>query len=55
MLALNEALAAIQSFMERGGDVLYMLLFVTFILWVLIVERLWYFTLEYSNIREYAI
>ncbi len=49
MLALNEALGAIQSFMDRGGDVLFMLLFVTFILWVLIIERLWYFTLEYKK------
>ncbi|GHF16910.1 TonB2 energy transduction system inner membrane component ExbB [Kordiimonas sediminis] len=55
MLALNEALIAIQTFMERGGDVLYMILLVTFIMWVLIIERLWYFTLEYKKQRNRVI
>ncbi|MGM0563460.1 MAG: MotA/TolQ/ExbB proton channel family protein [Pseudomonadota bacterium] len=33
----------IYLFMERGGSVLYAILFVVFVLWVLIVERLVYF------------
>jgi len=55
MLALNDAINAIQSFMDRGGDVLYLILLVTFIMWVLIVERMWYFTLEYRKQRDSVI
>lgn len=55
MLALNEALEAIQSFMERGGDVLYLILLVTFIMWVLIVERFWFFAVEYRKQRSAVI
>ncbi|TNE63234.1 MAG: MotA/TolQ/ExbB proton channel family protein [Alphaproteobacteria bacterium] len=55
MLALNEAFDAIQSFMERGGNVLFMILAVTFIMWVLIVERLWYFTLEYRKQKNRVV
>lgn len=55
MLALNEAFDAIRAFMERGGDVLFLILLVTFIMWVLIVERLWYFTLEYKKQKNRVI
>ncbi|MCJ9428440.1 MotA/TolQ/ExbB proton channel family protein [Kordiimonas marina] len=55
MLALNDAFNAIQAFMERGGNVLFMILAVTFIMWVLIVERLWYFTLEYRKQKNRVI
>jgi len=55
MLALNEAFDAIRAFMERGGDVLFLILLVTFIMWVLIVERIWYFTLEYKKQKNRVI
>lgn len=55
MLGLNEAFDAIRGFMERGGDVLFLILVVTFIMWVLIVERLWFFTLEYRKQRNRVI
>lgn len=55
MLALNEAFDAIRAFMERGGDVLFLILLVTFIMWVLIIERLWFFTLEYKKQRDRVI
>ncbi|WP_417455865.1 MotA/TolQ/ExbB proton channel family protein [Kordiimonas sp.] len=55
MLALNEAFDAIRAFMERGGDVLLMILAVTFIMWVLIVERLWYFALEYKKQKNRVV
>ena len=32
----------IQTFLETGGDVLVVILFVTFLMWVLLVERMWY-------------
>jgi biopolymer transport protein ExbB len=40
---MGEAFDAIQGFMERGGDVLFLILIVTFLMWMLIIERLWYF------------
>lgn len=55
MLALTEALNSIQAFMERGGDVLYLLLLVTFIMWVLIIERVWFFSLEYRRKRNQVV
>ena len=41
--------------MEQGGDVLYLVLLVTFIMWVLIVERAWFFLLEYKSQRQKVI
>ncbi|MFC3052424.1 MotA/TolQ/ExbB proton channel family protein [Kordiimonas pumila] len=55
MLALNEAFDAIRAFMERGGDVLFLILAVTFIMWVLIVERLWFLSLEYKKQKNRVI
>lgn len=55
MLALAEAFNSLRSFMERGGDVLYLLLFVTFVMWVLIIERLWFFSLEYRRKRNQVV
>jgi len=42
--AVIEAFAAIQFFIEKGGPVLYGVLAVTFSMWVLIIERIWYFS-----------
>ncbi len=38
-----EQIAAIRDFVERGGNVLFVLAFVTAIMWALIYERFWYF------------
>jgi biopolymer transport protein ExbB len=38
-----EWLADISDFVERGGDVLFVIAVVTMLMWTLIVERLWYF------------
>lgn len=35
----------VRDFLERGGDVLYLILIVTFLMWSLILERLWYYRL----------
>ena len=55
MLALSDAFEAIRAFMERGGDVLYLILVVTFIMWVLIIERLWFYSLEYKKHRNQVV
>ncbi|MEJ2417974.1 MAG: MotA/TolQ/ExbB proton channel family protein [Exilibacterium sp.] len=43
MLALMEALAAIKAFVEQGGEVLILIAILTFVMWTLIFERMWYF------------
>ena len=55
MLALNEAFDAIRAFMEQGGDVLYLILVVTFVMWVLIIERMWFYSLEYKTHKNRVI
>lgn len=51
-----EALAAVRDFVERGGNVLLVLAFVTAGMWTLIYERLWYFRTrhreEVKRVRE---
>lgn len=49
MVELLEAYEAIVRFMERGGDVLYLVMIVTFLMWILIIERLWYFRAVYRK------
>ncbi len=36
-------IAAVRAFIERGGDVLFLIGGVTFLMWTLMLERLWYF------------
>ncbi len=55
MLAVTEAFDAIRAFMERGGDVLFLILAVTFIMWVLIIERIWFYSLEYKKHRNRVV
>jgi biopolymer transport protein ExbB len=40
---LGDPLEAVRDFMDRGGDVLYLILGVTFFMWILILERQWYY------------
>lgn len=47
-----QAYESIMAFMERGGDVLYLILLVTFLMWILIIERLWYFRAIFKKDKE---
>ena len=40
-----EAYAAVRDFVETGGDVLLLIAAVTFGMWLLILERFWFFSL----------
>ena len=40
---------AIRSFLEAGGDVLYLIALATFIMWALIFERIWYINTEHKQ------
>ena len=42
----------IQSLISRGGGVLYFIFIVTLLMWILIIERLWYF---YFNFKQEAL
>ncbi|ACE85141.1 MotA/TolQ/ExbB proton channel family protein [Cellvibrio japonicus] len=43
MQALTEAFAAIGAFMDQGGPVMYAIAALTFVMWALVFERVWYF------------
>jgi biopolymer transport protein ExbB len=40
----SEAVLTVRAFLERGGDVLFLIGIVTLLMWTLILERFWYFT-----------
>ncbi len=43
MYYLSEAIGVIRRFMEAGGDVLWLIAALTFLMWTLAFERFWYF------------
>jgi biopolymer transport protein ExbB len=43
MFSLYEALQSIRAFIEAGGPVLYGIAGLTFFMWMLVFERVWYF------------
>ncbi len=43
MLALMEAFADIKAFLDQGGTVLLYIAALTFVMWTLVFERVWYF------------
>lgn len=53
MYALTQIWESIRDFQEMGGDVLLLIAILTFIMWLLITERVWYFRTEHkSQIRH---
>jgi len=54
-LMFLEAKVAIQDFLETGGDVLYVIGFVTLVMWTLIVERWWYYRTQYPKLAAQVI
>lgn len=45
MFSFYEAMQSIQSFIESGGEVLYFIAGLTFVMWMLVFERAYYFRL----------
>jgi biopolymer transport protein ExbB len=45
-----DAYLAIVQFIEMGGDVLYLIAALTFLMWTLVFERFWYFRTEHKNV-----
>jgi biopolymer transport protein ExbB len=44
-----EAFAVVRGFVERGGNVLLVIAFVTGVMWMLIIERFWYFRIGFRQ------
>jgi len=42
------------AFLETGGPVLLWIMGVTFVMWVLMIERIWYFTFSHPFVRRRA-
>jgi biopolymer transport protein ExbB len=52
MHSLIELWESVRDFIATGGDVLYVVAFVLFVMWVLIIERFWFITREYPVLRD---
>ena len=50
----GDAYLAIVQFMEQGGDVLWLIAALTFLMWTLIFERVWYFQSEHKLVVSEA-
>jgi len=47
---IYDSYLAIITFIEMGGDVLYLIAALTFLMWTLIFERIWYFQAEHKKL-----
>lgn len=45
----------LQAFLDRGGPILLIIMAATFVMWALILERLFYFRLAHKNVAQKAI
>ena len=52
MIWFYQAAAAFRDFMELGGQVLWIILMALFLMWTLIVERIWYFYRVYPRHKQ---
>lgn len=50
----GDAYHAILAYIEQGGDVLYLIAIVTFLMWTLLFERIWYFRSEHPRVIKDA-
>ncbi|MDX3772852.1 MotA/TolQ/ExbB proton channel family protein [Chromatiaceae bacterium AAb-1] len=46
---------SVQDFIHAGGDVLYVVALVLFVMWVLMLERYWYFSIEFPQLKKEII
>ncbi len=54
-LFLLDALEAISNFFVSGGPVLYLIALLTFVMWSLMLERLWYYFFAYRGDAKQVI
>ncbi|MHC8441527.1 MAG: MotA/TolQ/ExbB proton channel family protein [Candidatus Eutrophobiaceae bacterium] len=48
-LLLLDALEAVDRFFQSGGSVLYLITGLVFVMWVLLLERCWYYPIAYQR------
>lgn len=46
---MEDVIIAIRTFMEAGGDVLWLIAFATFVMWAIIFERVWFINTEHKR------
>ncbi len=46
---MHDAYINILAFMDQGGNVLWWIALVTFLMWSMIFERIWYFQTEHKS------
>ena len=51
---LGDAILAITRFIEMGGNVLWLIMIITFLMWTLIFERMWFFYTEHKQMVRAA-
>ena len=49
-----DAYIALSGFFAQGGDVLYLIMITTFLMWTLMFERFYYFRTEHKNVVRLA-
>ena len=49
------ALNSLQAFLQAGGDVLFVIMIVTFVMWALILERLIFFSTAQKGLQKKAL
>ena len=54
-LILLDALEAVNNFFDSGGFVLYLIAILTFVMWSLILERVWYFKFTFKKDFNHAL
>ena len=55
MFFIYDAQDALFAFMQRGGDVLYLIGLLAFFMWFLIFERIWYFLFVHRDLIDKAV
>lgn len=55
MIWINQAVGSIREFMELGGDVLWAIMFVLFLMWTFILERIWYIYRVYPARKQVVL
>jgi len=55
MFFFYDAADALFEFMQKGGDVLYLIGLLAFLMWFLIFERLWYFNFNHQSTIDVVV
>ena len=55
MIWFYQAAGSVREFMELGGDVLWAIMFVLFLMWTFILERVWYIYRVYPSRKRVVV